>query len=294
MVPKFFKGLAIIVFSLIAMGAFFHPGNASVNCCPTWTGASFKGFDDFYGTTVAAFRTGRNATVAFTVANDGIGTDTVNAVKIRMDWGVNITASGTPATLTQFQTKVFYVSFQVPATTTASNIVTHSYQIIAEHTNGPAWTLSSSSFGSAFAVYSAEQDDAQSLRQTYQSWSGSFGAFGVLPYPLGDSRTRALVIQAQTENSIAERNYSSGNFTGAKQHWQNAVGNANAAVTSMQTQGSKFEDAVNSYITSAYLGKIGPVLAGIGWLIIGLGVLIYARKRPAPPAAPPATPRTGQ
>lgn len=262
-----------------------------------WFGASHEGYDDFYRTTVTAYEAGSNATLIVYVYAECYITATweevpanVTAVIASFDWDINYTWTG----LVQIESKkthVFNITFTVPTTTVASNMLTHKYKIYVEHVNSttaPQKTYTTSLTGSPrFAVYSADQADAQELKGELETWEAAYGAApSVLYMP---SEARELWIQAGLEKDMAEGAYRDGNFADAKTHYGNAVKSLQDAITSEVNTGASFEDALLDLVNSAgsYLSMQGWgfIVISIGFLFMGIGVLVYLVRKSGPPAA---------
>jgi len=107
------------------------------------------------------------------------------------------------------------------------------------------------------------------------------------------SEARRLWIEAAVEEAMADEAYNLyGNFTDAKIHYGNALDLIDEALSSEVDKTSSFEDALLGLIDSAgsYLSMQGygymiiGVGFGIGFLLMGIGVVVYlVRKSKTPP-----------
>jgi len=267
-----------------------------------WIKPTYRGTDNFYGTSVVAYETGSEATLVVSVLNNlgGGALANVSAVKVGFDWGINYTSTecseDSPVQIQNLKSRVFTVTFTVPATTVASNMMTHTYTIYVEHVNsttGPkgivgtwTWTLTSAPW---FVVYSANQADAQLLLKEWTTWNNAYTTplFGLMP-----TEARKLWIQSSAEKSMGDTAYTNGDFTEAKTHYSNALNFTKEALTSEVDKSSSFEDSLLSLIDSAgsYLSMQGMgfivigIGFGIGFLLMGIGVVIYLVRKSGAPA----------
>jgi hypothetical protein len=264
-----------------------------------WIGPTYRGHDDFYGTTVVAYRTGSEATLVVSVSADWFGYPVnVSAVKVGFDWGVNYSSTecseASPFQIQDGELQVFTVAFTVPGTTVASNLVTHTYTIYVEHVNsttGPkrivyTWEVTP---WEPFVVYSIDQAEARVLRKELEAWLDAYTAPLYMP-----SEAKELWIKATVERNMASDAYEYGNFADAKTHYGNALNFTKEALMSEVDKTSSFEDALLNLIDSAesFLSMQGwgfiiiGIGFGIGFLLMGIGVVVYlVRKSGAPSKA---------
>ena len=267
-----------------------------------WTGTQYSGFDPFYsaavfgGSAVKAYRIGSAASLTLTVSNIFDTTIYVTAVKASMDWGKNYTLSLSPATrIDKSNSTSFTVTFTVPNTSEASNLVVHTYKIIVEYTTTPGGTTSAiiapEPFGPPpppFVVYSADQADAMALMNKL-----GLPAFpGVTTtqfcgFQFKTAEGTSLCLQSSREAIAGLNLYTNGDFAGAKTRLQKANDLMDQAIAVDSSRGSSTELA-------STLGSWGGLLLGIGAII---GVAIYALRsrreaRPVSPGSPTMTPTT--
>lgn len=243
-----------------------------------WTGTSFSGTDPYYGTSVKAYKTGTTATLLIAVTNPFGEYINVTGANLTTDWGGNYPTAGissaSPVRINAGALGTVTISFPVPLTTVASNLVTHSYTANVNYTRRSTPGMQSFSLdGTGFAVYSADQAAAVSLMQQL----GLPSAFGTSLCGFGTSNFKtsegaSVCAQATQQASLGVALYSSGNFTGAKTTLQNAVSLWNQAVSVENSKGASLE-------LGATLGGYGGLLLGIGAIIASIAAIIYALKR---------------
>lgn len=303
-----------VVMLLLCAVRLVNADVSSVN----FIGSSYKGSDPFYGASVSAYTLGANVTVAISVYNSyyvyGSSTVNVSAVKIWFDWGANYTSIDVsvddPFPIPAYQSHVFSITFALP--TSVSNLVLHSYMVYVEHvdrlTGSPkvivgTWTYS----GSNFAVYSADQTDAQNMYSDllnlgviqYRDSYYYVPPIENFPYlPIFSSEARMLWTKARDEGNTGSTLYMRGDFAGAKFRFQTALDLVNQSLTAESEKGKEYEDNfvdLMSGIGHAFNGVGDSVLIlcigiGIGAIMLGIGVLIYGvaklrTNRTQPPTA---------
>lgn len=120
-----------------------------------------------------------------------------------------------------------------------------------------------------FAVYSSDQAGAQDLIQqlntlgpgTYAGWAGNAG----IP-----TEARNLMAQATEEATLGDQEYAKGNFADAETHLQEASDLMDQAIAA---DSNLIKEDANVNIPSVALW-----LGGIGLLILGLGMGVFALK----------------
>lgn len=262
-----------------------------------WIGACYYGYDYFLDDSVVAYETDEDATLIVSVYSswyvgypiyDYVPVN-VSAVKVGFDWGVNYTSTecseASPVQIEPFESRVFTVTFTVPATTTASNLVVHWYTIYVEHVNsttGPkkivgTWT----EYDDDFAVYSADQTDAQELAQKLDEYDYPAPAAGVINYYRSDCfEARVLWEEGTREEAAGYDSYNSGNFTDAKTHYENAKTKYDEALSVLSSRGKELENVDITSANAAMNESLAWIIFGIGMVLIGVGVIIYAVKKP--------------
>lgn len=305
-------GLLVAIAALVATAG---SAQAAVQSPVYWIDTDFRGSDPFYGTNVNAYREGSTAKAVFRLYNDyfewpSYRTVNVSAVHIWMDWNQNFSSTfDPPLQVAAFQTQAFTVEFTVPSTANVSNIYPHTWRIYVEHVNatsGPkaivdTWTYYPSFpfSDSYFAVYSAVQSDATNLYIELNakiSYAPSFSSY----------EAQLFWSKTQTERNIGRDMYHIyGDFAGAETHYQAGLSNfdnamaaetayddardrvyieqqeANIAESNAMAEAAVTEANAALRIADAVLNQsYAWILFGIGFIIIGAGVLVYAYRKP--------------
>jgi|YelNatPaOPRAMG01_1025707.scaffolds.fasta_scaffold67219_1 tetratricopeptide (TPR) repeat protein len=288
--------LALFIVTFSAQAA--APVQASI---PTysWISPFYRGYDPFYQTSVTAYKSGSTAQLLVNIYNDwyGYSNITVVAVKVWFDWNVNYTSKETPYVMKLYESRSFTINFTVPSTDVASNMIPHRYIIYVEFSYDSYKNYWSYSPWEYFAVYSADQAEAQEFYQRLE-------AFRYMPLILS-SNARALWFKAQMEFNDGNIAYGRGNFSNAKAHYQNAWNLYTQAINSEAERGAAFEDALINLMSStaqsyeklaeltdslkevmnsiadtskmqANASLILSIGIFLGMLLIGIGVITYA------------------
>jgi hypothetical protein len=293
-----------VVIAFLLVAAALIPAYADIST-PQWIGSTYKGTDTYYGDgTITAYKEGTTAVLAVPVTESNKTTGfNVTSVYVSFDWGSTYystqVSAASPFSLLYQQTQVFFISFTVPQTTTASNLYRHSYTMYAtykmKNATNPYQILSgtySSSIHNDFVVYSTDQADAMDLLRIINSF----------PTPTWQSaQATILVNMAENETASGNAYYSEGNFTRAEQCYSTALNDLNTALSDEQSYQTMLQDlqtgnmsARNAYLNAwaSFLNGFSTlwVLLGIGWVLISIGyiVKVMRTRRPEAPAAAPA------
>lgn len=288
---------SFLLATLISMSAF-SPAQAQHISDYKWIGACYDSYDYFYDDYVVAYETGTTAKLVVDIyshwwvkppINDYVPVN-ISAVKVGFDWGVNYTSTecseASPVQIEPGERRVFAVTFTVPPTTTASNLVVHWYTIYVEHVNsttGPKKIVDTDTeYNDNFAVYSSDQADAQELAQKLDDYEYPAPAAGVINYYRSDCfEARVLWEEGDNEEALGDDFYNSGNFTSAKTHYENAQTKYNEALSILSSRGKELENADITSANAAMYEALAWVIFGIGIVFIGIGVIIYAvHKKP--------------
>lgn len=278
----------MVAFALFSTVNFAHASITGHN----WFGAVIKDeTDSFLGHVSAGYRAGSSARLVVNVNNHLPKQMNISAVKVWFDWGINYTS--TEANITNVYaiptgtSHLFTVTFTVPDTTIASNLVKHSYKIYAEDVNatsGSKKQLNSNSplSGSDFAVLSDAQATAIETNREIDKYSG-YGMFIT-------AKARELTLMASGTRNLGYNAYQRGDFSGAAANYQEALQLYQDAWANETDSISGFEQALKDLMISGQseLNMVGwgYITFGIGWVFIGIGVIIYAVRKPKAPAAP--------
>jgi hypothetical protein len=290
---KFKVVLLLSVMTAFMALATVNPAHAWVNG-HNWIGSLLKNqSDDFLGYVYEGYQTGTTATLIVNVYNHLSHTMNISAVYVNFDWGkVNYSSPEANITATLIyhlqpgQSHVFTITFTVPDTSVASNLVLHSYWIYAEDVNAVGSKLysngSPADSGSYFAVLSDDQTTAiNTARQidTYQS----------MYYMFLSSEGRRLSLLANGESNQGDDTYERGDFAGAVtlyqqslSDYQDAWGNETDMIGGFETTG---HDLMVSAQGAVNMIGWGYLIFGLGWVFIGIGVIIYSLKKQSKAAA---------
>ena len=97
--------------------------------------------------------------------------------------------------------------------------------------------------------------------------------------PPGATAAAGQLAQANTEMSLGSQSWRNGDYSGAKNHYQNALNDANAAANSLTSQGGGTDEA---NLVNLILGGTGIALIGVGALLAGLGAFVHYIRKPKP------------
>lgn len=284
--------LALVTFVLLsAVG----PVNASISSI-NWIAPLVKNeSDSFYGVSVTGYKTGSTATLVVNVHNHLWAADmNISTVGVRFDWGESYNSTEvsmtSPFPIESGESHVFTVTFTVPATTKATNLATHTYEVYAEDVNttmGPKKLLNNNSpwYGSNFVVFSSTQTNAKDLQRELTKYAWGY----TIPSFLYTSEAKELYILANGAKTQADNAYKRGDFSGAVSYYQSALNNIENAWSNETGTISGFETALKDLIDSGHnvLSMVGwgYALFGIGFILMGIGVLVYLVRKSGTPKA---------
>ena len=299
--------LIILCASILISTANIPNAHASI-ANYNWVGAIIRNsIDDFYGASVTAYEENTTANLVVNVYNDYTFAEQINvsAVKVGFDWGQNYTSIEcnitNPYVIPLYQSHIFILAFTVPSVLLASNFVTHSYTIYVEHVNStsgnvrllqPTWAQSSS----GFAVFSSDQADAYNLKTQIAAYPSTTSISG---FPILTAEARQLIVQSNVAETLAGNYYLQGDFSNAKKQYGNSLNYIQEAYANDTQQWSSIEtsltDLINGGSNLLTFQGYAWLLFGIGFLLMGIGVLVYlARKRPPQQRMSPPYPQPTQ
>ncbi len=286
--------LTIVLLGLVAIAPFAPRANAVSVSNTFWLNATYNGDDPFYGTTVAAYKTGSTATLAMVVSN-AFGSNYINitGAKLTMDWNANYTGSMSPTApqrINQNAQQIVSINFVVPDTNTATNLATHFYTTLYINYTMPGspGTRQLFPFATTFAVYNSDQASAMLIVKQLGLLSLPFGAslcgaFGTTAFKT--AMGNADCQQAIQKATLAMSQYKSADFANANTNFQAAQTDWNNAVSADSTTGGAQD-------ISASLSGWGGLLLGIGGLIAGISALMYTRRGREPRSTAATTTHT--
>jgi len=272
---------ALMAFALFAAAIPAHASILSHN----WVDALLKNeTDSFLGYVSAGYQTGSTVNLKINVYNHLTAKMNVSAVYVSFDWGIDY--SSTEANITQNliyrlspgMSHVFTITFTVPATTVASNLMTHSYVIYVDDVNpvGTKLHSNSPSYGSNFAVLSGDQATCIETSREISKYSG-YGVFMT-------AEAKQLSLMASGAKTLADNAYQKGNFGVAATNYQDSLSLYQDAWGNETSIVSGFEKSLKAMIDfssgAINMMGLGYVIFGLGWVFIGIGVIIYSIRKP--------------
>jgi hypothetical protein len=286
----------VILCTLILFSAVTLPSAHASITNYNWIGTMARNsYDNFYGASVTGYEEDTTASLVVNVYNDYRGFQVnVSKVTVGFDWGVNYTSSDcnstNPYTIQPYESHVFTVTFTVPSVLMASNFVTHSYVIYVEHVNSTtepnefvsAWTRSDDDF----AVFSSDQADACNFRDQVNAYPTT----SINGFPILTAKARELIVQAGVAETLASNYYLQGDFTNAENYYGDALNDLQQAFSNDTDVMSSIENSLAGLLDSGgnllMFQGYAWLLIAIGFLLMGIGVLVYlVRKRPGPKTA---------
>jgi len=251
---------------------------------PWWVDPEYRGYDSLLlYEYIVAYTTGKTAKLCVPVENDYGGDINVTAVQVWLDWGETYNSTecseANPFEMEEDEVHTFTITFMVPATTVASNLVPHDWEVIIQYEQAGIprtdswrneWAPGPTYY---FAVFSAAQSEA------FQLYNELDAAFDYSPY-FSAAKARVLWGEARMQNYIGESYYRSGKFTDANTTFHIARDLVDQAFEAEDERGSKLEDAQINYYNAAMTQAYAWLLFGLGMVLIGIGAIIYAVKKP--------------
>ena len=257
------------------------PTEATITGTPLWTNPTRRSYTDgYYGTVNIAYDRNATAVLLVTIRNNR-GLDAYFLAKVKMDWATSNVTS-TDYKIKAGESYVFEMQITIPSN--VSNRYMHTYTVYSLYRNAPGDNWSNDDWGSygGFVVYSPEQSTANSLKMNLDAYP----SYSYAPF-LNSAKARELMTNASLEENLGDQSYARGDFTGAVDHYQAAVGNTKKAYTSDTDYLSNFENTVVGLVNAGetYLSFQGWAffVAAIGFLLMGVGVIVYLIRRSKPP-----------
>ena len=243
-----------------------------------WLGSFYSwGTDLYYGKSVYGYEENSTATMLVEVKNHLDLQMNVSAVMVGFDWNTNYTTSySPPETLKSGETRFLTFGFQVPPTSTASNLYLHTYTVYVKYVNstgGLIDTMTKPYTDRLFAVYSKDQAKARESKEIMSGISAPFFGFN-------STTANLLWMQADNETEIADTLYKQGDFAEAKAHYALALNYMNQAYSTERTSTGGVQDAqltlLNAQADSfkaqaAYFNGLSNM-----WVLIGVAAVLFA------------------
>jgi len=297
--------LCLLSFSMASM-ALIAATSAQPSVNFTWTNPSFKGYDKYYGETITGYLTGTDWNFTLSWMHDYGYQINVSAVRVYFGWGKNYTHRfANPIPVKPDIPYVFNIQNSTPTNSEAPEYWTYQYWVYLQHVNsttGPLsepWAMSYVAHDHNFAVLSQDHFECLNLFMKYGSLipDGTASVTTTYPFVGFPNITAALVnfTQAMMEFQQGSEIYPTGMFNAAKIHLQRGDAYWVAALNSWSSRGTGIEDATldhqesetnynNALANSSLVNAYGWLLFGLGWTFIGLGLIVYAARRPKTPA----------
>jgi hypothetical protein len=231
-------GFGLILAALISTSPI-GPAQAYISSY-SWIAPFYRGYDEFYGTYVVAYKTGSTAQLLVGVYNDWYGYPniTVTAVKVWFDWNINYSSTEVPYVMQLYDYHNFMINFTVPSTDVASNMMRHMYMIYVEFSYDTYKSYWSYYPYESFAVYSVDQADVLDLYTKYQAYYNAYPS-----YYFTSVEARLLAGQATVEAYTGRTYYMRGDFVGAKTQYQTALDLYGQAIAAEREWGTTYQEA---------------------------------------------------
>ncbi len=316
--------LAVLLIGIASLSVA-RPASAGLSSPPQWLTPAWKDkTDTLLGQVAAAYITGTTWTLKLDITND-VHNSTLDPpppnshmdirvyrVSVWFDWGkfYNTTLD---VVIKHDDIYAFTVNGTTEQISIASNLYSHVFKVFVEfsfayNNNGASITESKTwlAFDSnvKFAVLSQDQYDADQAALKYTELKGMVGA--KISDPGAHVSALDLSLQADQEYSAGRVPYSTGDFSGAKQHYNNAwsllnqswatyaafqtkyddnkLARALAEVDAIEANASAILIGANALATGTIMTSFAFVFFGLGFIFFGVAAIIYARRR-SPKAA---------
>jgi len=269
-----------LVLSLIAAGAAigFMPSGVSADIeSHDWLNTTYEGWDDFFGSNVIAYQAGNSATLIARVYNDRGTEISIDYGRLELDWATTpVEATDPPTTIGAGKWALFTWHTDIPSTSTASNLLLHTYKITVQYDMPENSDRQWVDGGYNLAVYSEEQ---ASCRDSINQWETNNTNYTFWGY-----EGRQAMTEAWYDYNKATSEYRSADFDAAMADYETALTKQEDAMKKDAEIALTDESALTLDGTGGVKG-IGFLVGGIGILVLGvaagLGILAWAfLKRP--------------
>jgi hypothetical protein len=280
-----------------------------------WVEPAYAGIDPALGSaSIVGYLTGTNWNFSFSWTNDQGVPINITDVRVYFDWGKNYTSSY--SVINQIMpgiTQTFAVYNVTPPITEAPELWAHNYYVYLDHVNDTAtpyrtWNPIYMTSGSNFAVLSADHLECLRLwrRLNGVNWHGISSMSTSAAYsPTSITKVTVMIEKAHAKYDLGYSILQAKVFGQAKTYLTDADTMYSQALDIWDERGTAYEDAdLNNTIAqtnlynaqadaerktgdAALVNAYGTLLFGLGWVFIGLGVVVYGMKKPK--AAPPPT-----
>ncbi len=295
--------LGFFLVSTISM-TMIAPAKAGINI-----GMWQPPYVDIDGTVI--YKDGTTASALMVIVNDAV--PLMNVSKITFNFytlGMNRSLDlSPPQQLQHDQVGAFTVSFTADVTAFYPG-ASYTFNVIIEWVNattGPmrnvgSWTYPRTSLGmELFRAYPAAQVDAIDSLQKYQAYYNFYFFYNWRSVLAQEKANKAVIVKGLGDTSYNRGNYASAviSYNNANAYWEEAISeegdwrtlvdNADLNVSLTQASASmRMADAAFLEASAAMTNANGWFFIGIGFAIgfslIGIAAVIYALRKPKPPA----------
>jgi hypothetical protein len=257
------------------------PAEATIAGTPLWTNPARRSYTDgYYGTVNIAYDRDATAVLLITIRNNR-GSDAYFLATAKMDWDTNNITS-TDYMIKAGESHAFETQITIPSN--VSNLYMHTYTVYSQYRYAPddSWSIDDLDSLGGFVVYSPEQSTANSLIMELNAYP----SYSYAPF-LSSAKAKELVTNASLEKNLGDQSYARADFTAARDHYQKALDNTEKAFTSDTDYLSNFENTLVGLVNAGqtFLSFQGWAffVAAIGFLLMGVGVIVYLIRRSKPP-----------
>lgn len=298
------KKKVLVIISALLFMMLFTPvvpyAKAEISGIPKWIDPVYSGYDIFYDEDVNAYLVGTEATVLITIYNQYGDIIDDLTIEIEMDWGdlekleLNNIDLG--------HGRYYTAEMKIPVPTDVNTRIPHRYTIRLEYdfkimsSQNETYRYPDPDGGYFFAAISQAQKDAKDLAKEVRWLQSAYSPYRYYSYYffLISSEARQLWANATLYIYLADENYDRGRFDDAKEQYGIALNLTKQAIDNDIELTRNFETVFIELLGSfkdlmAFQGW-AYLLVGIGFLLMGIGVVVYLVRRSghkAPPATSP-------
>lgn len=272
-----------------------------------WVEPDYMGYDPYYDYYITGYLEGTNWNLTMMWTNYYGYPINVSAIRVYFSWGKNYTSNfGTPMSVEAGVTKVFNMYNVTPSVLEAPELLGPYWYDIYIHnlnsTTAPYQELPPIYFTEGYGFVALSQDHLDCLNYWSKYWMFIEGPMSMqpqmipwmMPFYTNITDVQVLLTQAFFEFSQGYQIYTTGVFSLAEEHLMNGDDLVNQALDAWSERGTAMEDAAmnlqnaqanyyNGLGDSSKINAYGWVLFGLGWMFIGIGLIIYAARKPKVP-----------
>jgi hypothetical protein len=294
--------LCLLILPLISV-ALITPAKAADGSPYGWVEPAYVGQDVHYDRYIVGYLTGTNWNFTFSWTNYYGYQINVTALRMYFSWGKNYTtAYSAPLPVAAGVTKIFsFVNVTPTLPEAPEQIGPFWYEVYIHHANNTVapyndMVITPDIYGSNFAVLSENHLACLNLwAKYYMFYMGdslmTLPQGSMFPFGANITEVQVLLTRAMFELEQDMQIFEAGVFGAAKTHLQTGDTYFNNALTAWDDRGTAIEDAdlASKEAQTAYYTALGDankmnaygwILFGLGWMFIGLGIIIYAFRKP--------------